>query len=427
MTRARATSLLLSGLALGLAAIPAQAFAQAAPVYAESAADSLARNVRTLADNPKDFPALVAAGKAALQLGDAQAAAGFFGRAQDVNANNPQALEGMGAALVATGDPNGALTYFTKAQHLGASATSLGCDRGLAYDLLGKQVAAQTDYRAALNGADRDEARRRLALSLAISGDKALALTTLQPLIQRGDTAAQRTRALVLAVDGDLAGAKAALEYTMPGGSARMDPFFRRLPMLTAGQKAAAVHLGIFPENGVAVASNVASPGDRLASIDALLNGADAQRQDAQLPAPSYAYSPTPAPAVAQQQPARMQVASVTTTNIPRAKSPNNDLIETQRVASDPGARKIWLQLASGPNVAELPHEFSRIKSRKPSLFTGLGGWIADVGSRAKLLIGPFHSSEDARMFADALESASIDSSSWTSQPGQVVRKLPTQ
>jgi Flp pilus assembly protein TadD len=422
MKHARAATLLLSGLALGLAAIPASAFAQTIPVYAESAADSLARNVRTLADHPKDLAALVAAGKAALNLGDAQAAAGFFGRAQDVNANSPLALEGMGAALVATGDPNAALTYFARAQRLGASVTSLGCDRGLAYDLLGKQVAAQTDYRAALNGADRDEARRRLALSLAITGNKDLALTTLQPLIQRGDTAAQRTRALVLAVDGDLAGAKAALEYTMPGGSARMDPFFRRLPMLTAGQKAAAVHLGIFPESGgVAIASNAAPSGDRLASIDQLLTGSDAQ------PTSTYAYLPAPAPAVAQAQPARLQVASVSRNVITRVTSPNNDLIETQRVASDPGGRKIWLQLASGSNVAELPHEFTKIKSRKPSLFSGLGGWIADVGSRARLLIGPFHSSEDARLFADALESASIDSSSWTSQPGQVVRKLPTQ
>jgi hypothetical protein len=30
-------------------------------------------------------------------------------------------------------------------------------------------------------------------------------------------------------------------------------------------------------------------------------------------------------------------------------------------------------------------------------------------------------------MFADALESAKIDAFSWTSQPGQVVRRLSTQ
>jgi Flp pilus assembly protein TadD/cell division septation protein DedD len=426
MNRAREATLLLSGIALGLVAIPSAALAQTVPVYAESPGDALARNVRTLADNPKDFNALVAAGKAALKMGDTQAAVGFFGRAQDVNGNSALPLVGMGAALVSMGDPQTALTYFTRAQSLGASVASFGADRGLAYDLMGKQVVAQTDYRAAMNGPDRDEARRRLSLSLAISGKKTLALSTLEPLLQRGDVAAQRVRALILAVDGDVAGADAALDFTMPGASARMDPFFRRLPALSAGQKAAAVHLGIFPESGVAMASNATSGGDRLASIEDLLSQPDAVPAQPQPPAVNYAYSPTPAPAVAHRQPPHVQVASVSRTSVTRA-SPNNDLIQTQRVTSDPGGSKIWLQLASGTDVDELPQQFTRIRARKPSLFTGLGGWVADSGSRARLLIGPFHSRDDAQMFADALASARIDAFSWTSQPGQVVRRLPTQ
>src|SRR5690348_3760791 len=105
-------ALIACGASLVLTAAPSAAFADAAPVYAESPSDALSRNVRTLADDPKNFQALVAAGKAALDLGDAQAAAGFYGRAQDVNSNSPLPSEGMGAALVETGDPNGALTYF---------------------------------------------------------------------------------------------------------------------------------------------------------------------------------------------------------------------------------------------------------------------------------------------------------------------------
>ena len=419
------TTLLFSGIGLALAAIPAASIAQAVPVYSESPGDALARNVRTLADHPKDFNALVAAGKASLKLGDAQAAAGFFGRAQEVNGNSPLPLVGMGAALVATGDPQGALTYFAQAQRLGASVASFGADRGLAYDLLGKQIVAQTDYRAALNGVDRDEARRRLSLSLAISGNKPLALSTLEPLLQRRDIGAQRVRALILAVNGDVDGAEAALEFTMPGASARMDPFFRRLPTLSAMQKAAAVHLGIFPDAGVTVASNAAASGDRLASIEELLRNQDAQDQ-AQAPAATYAYAPTPAPAIAHPEPPRVQVASVPRPTVTRG-SPNNDLIQTERVASDPGGSKIWLQLAAGSDAQQLPQEFRRIRSRKPALFTGLGGWVAQSGSRSRLLIGPFHSRDDAQMFADALESARIDAFSWTSQPGQVVRRLPTQ
>lgn len=428
MTCSRALALLLAGAGMALAVAPSTALAQAVPHYDESPSDALARNVKILADHPKNFEALVAAGKAALQLGETQAAAGFFGRAEEVNPRSPLPQAGMGAALTATGDPRGALTYFAKALHYGATVSGIGADRGLAYDLLGNQVAAQTDYRAALNGSDRDEARRRLSLSLAISGKKTLALSTLQPLIQRRDVAAQRVRALVLAVDGDLAGAKAALDYTMPGASARMDPFFRRLPALSDAQKAAAVNLGIFPED-VAIASAPQSGGDRLASIDALLAQADSQvRQPAPAPAPppQYAYA-APSPAVAQQQtPPKVQLASVSRPEIKRA-SPNNSLIQTERVASDPGARKIWLQLASADDSGGFVPEFQRIRSKKPSLFTGITGFVAQTGSRARLLIGPFHTQEDARLFADALQSARIDSFSWTSQPGQVIHSLSAQ
>jgi hypothetical protein len=333
----------------------------------------------------------------------------------------------MGAALTATGDPQGALTYFARALQYGAAVASIGSDRGLAYDLLGNQIAAQTDYRAALNGADRDEARRRLALSLAISGKKTLALSTLQPLLVRRDVAAQRVRALVLAVDGDITGAKAALDFTMPGASARMDPFFRRLPALTSAQKAAAVNLGIFPEDRVAVASAQAQsqPGqDRLASIDALLAQGDSGQSQGQPPA-QYAYVQS-SPAVAPQQPPRVQLASVSRPAIQQA-SPNNNIIQTERIASDPGGRKIWLQLASSDDSGAFSQQFRRIRSRKPSLFTGITGFVAQTGSRARLLIGPFHTQEDARLFADALQTARIDSLSWTSQPGQVIHSLSNQ
>jgi Flp pilus assembly protein TadD len=432
MRHLRAWALALASAGIAFATVPSPAFAQAVPHYAETPADALARNIRILADSPKNFDALIAAGKASLQLGETQAAAGFFGRAEEVNPSSPLPQAGMGAALTATGDPQGALTYFGRAIQYGASVANIGSDRGLAYDLLGNQVAAQTDYRAALSGVDRDEARRRLALSLAISGKKTLALSTLQPLLQRRDIAAQRVRALVLAVDGDIAGAKAALDYTMPGASARMDPFFRRLPALTSAQKAAAVNLGIFPEDGVAVASAQTAPQagqDRLASIDALLAQGDSDDQPSapvQQPPVQYA-SVTPSPAMAQPQPARVQLASVPRQTVQRAASPNNNVIQTERVASDPGGRKIWLQLASSGDSGDFPQQFRRIRSKKPSLFTGINGFVAQTGSRSRLLIGPFHTQEDARLFADALQGARIDSLSWTSQPGQVINSLSNQ
>src|SRR5881398_1403693 len=235
------------GALVGLAAMaavtstPATAQGSYSP-YAESPAAALARYVRTLASDPKDFDALIGAGRAALELGDAQAAAGFFARADAVNSNSPLPQAGMGAVSVANGDPQAALSYFQRAQQLGAPLTTFACDRGLAYDLLGQQTKAQADYRTALNGPDRDEARRRLALSLAISGDRNSALQTLAPLSARGDSAVPRVRAFVFALTGDSNSAMTAINAAMPGSWAQVAPFVQRLPSLSAGQRAAAVN-----------------------------------------------------------------------------------------------------------------------------------------------------------------------------------------
>jgi Flp pilus assembly protein TadD len=203
---------------------------------------------------------LITAGRAALDLGDTQAAIGFFGRAEEVRPADPAPKIGMGAATVVTGDASGALRWFFEAQRLGASVVALGADRGLAQDLLGNQGPAQVDYRAALAGREADEARRRLALSLGISGDRTGAFATLQPLIARRDPAVQRIRAFILALVGDERGASGAIDQAMPGSGSRMAGFFRLLPSLSAPQKAAAVHLGIFPNpNEIRVAA--VSPG----------------------------------------------------------------------------------------------------------------------------------------------------------------------
>ncbi len=306
------------------------AFAVAAPAcaqgsyspYDESAASALSRYVRALADNSKDFNSLIGAGRAALELGDTQAAAGFFARADEVNPRSPLPQAGMGAISVANGDPKAAMPYFTRAQQLGATKAMIGCDRGLAYDLLGQQAAAQADYRAAMNGSDGDKARRRMALSLAISGDKAGALDAIAPLSAKGDSASPRVRAFVLALTGDPGGAMRLINAAMPGSSASVAPFVQRLASLAAGQKAAAVNLGIFPNSSnsviasTATSASVAAPlsppssvqmaqsviSDRLAGIDALLRAPSASPRPAQ---PAL----QPSPVTGQPQPKAVRAA----------------------------------------------------------------------------------------------------------------------
>ncbi len=237
-----------------LAAAMMTTAAQAASLSAapESPGTALSRHIRVLAGNPRDFNALIGAGRAALELGDVQSAAGFFGRAEEVNPNAPAAKAGLGAAMAHMGDADGAIFYFDQATRLGASTLAIALDRGLARDLNGDLGAAQSDYRLAVQSLNSDEGRRRLALSLAIGRNRGGALGAIQPLLNRRDPAAQRARAFVLALTGDQAGAAQAIESVMPGGSARFAPFFSLLPHLSVPEKAAAVHLGMFPDNAAA-------------------------------------------------------------------------------------------------------------------------------------------------------------------------------
>jgi len=389
--------------AVGLVTTPAAAQGSYSP-YDESPAAALARYVRTLASDPKDFDALIGAGKAALELGDAQAAAGFFARADEQNPRSPLPQAGMGAVSVANGDPQAALPYFKRAQKLGASVASFACDRGLAFDLMGQQAQAQADYRLALNGRDADEARRRLALSLAISGDQAGALQILAPLSAKGDSGVPRVRAFVLALTGDSNSAIRAINAVMPGSSTGVAPLLQRLPTLSSAQKAAAVNFGVFPDSSTpayayaaparAPTSPSAASTDRLSDIDALLSG-PAQAQSAARPV-QVAYTRPPAPATAQRSVA-------------------------------PFTPKIWLQLASGQNVDDLSDRFRRLKSKSPDVFDGIKPYVARSADRARLLVGPFRGASDAAIFAQDLETLGVDAFKFTNSPADRIAPLPVE
>lgn len=412
-----------AGAAAAVLGAPAAAQGSYSP-YNESPAAALARYVRTLASDPKDFEALIGAGRSALELGDAQAAAGFFARADEIDPRSPLPHAGMGAVSVALGEPQAALPYFKRAQQLGASIAMIGCDRGLAFDLLGRQADAQSDYRAALSGPDSDEARRRLALSLAISGDRSGALAALSPLMAKRDVAAGRTRAFVLALTGDASGAMAAADAAMPGSWARVAPFLQRLPALQPAQKAAAVNLGIFPDSsGMAYAYASPPPGltgsvttDRLAAIDELLRQPAAQA----------------AVSTVQQQPAAQPLqqpswqAEQRPTQVAYAAPVRRQQIPVpERAHAVPG--KIWLQLASGPNADALPEQFQRIKSRNRDLFDGIPGYVARSGDRARLVIGPFHGQSDAETFAQDLQTVGVDAFKWSNSPADQIVPLGTE
>ena len=235
-----------------------------------AASDDLNEALMRLARDRRDVDALISAGLASLQLDDVDAAIGFFGRAKELSPENARIAEGMGAAYVRGGRPVEALKFFEEAESAGIATGTLWADRGLAYDLVGQNGAAQTAYRRALSLKDDNSVRQRLALSYAIAGDRQSFEQTLKPQLDAQDFAAYRTRAFGLAVLGDADEAIEIARAVMPRDMAgRMEPYLRFMPRLTKSQQAAAANLGLYPsatrigrdDPRIASAAGVATPG----------------------------------------------------------------------------------------------------------------------------------------------------------------------
>jgi Flp pilus assembly protein TadD len=243
-------SLILIALAATLAPLstaPAQAQPVVQPLPGESP-PTLSSALLRLGRNPHDTAALIDAGNAALAMGDTDAATGFFTRADRLMPNNAAIQAGLAGARVRAEDPYGAIPLFQSAERNGTIPAELLSDRGLAYDLVADNASAQKYYRQAIAASAGDEATRRLAVSLAIAGDRRGAEAALAPLLERKDRSAWRTRAFMLAILGREDEAISVVRATMPADLATgVSPYLRYMRQLTPAQQAAAANLGRFP------------------------------------------------------------------------------------------------------------------------------------------------------------------------------------
>ena len=214
-----------------------------------AAAGDLTQALMQISADPTNVEALLQAGRASHSLEDFDAAIGFFARARDLGTAGGRARAGLAAALVYKKMPVEALRLFALAESEGARLDDYAGDFGLALDLVGDNVRAQSYYRIALSQDDDPVITRRLALSQAIGGDQSASEYTLLPLLQRQDLASYRSRAFALAALGKTEEAVAIAEAIMPASlAARIAPYLRYMPNLTRAQQAAAANFGHFPE-----------------------------------------------------------------------------------------------------------------------------------------------------------------------------------
>lgn len=353
-----------AGLPAGAAAqdVVAQPVVQALP---SAEVQRLNRALVALAKSPRDRQALVEAGQAALGVDDLEAAIGFFGRAAEVDPGHADVALGLGSVYLRAGRAGEALVQFDRALAAGASEGAVLTDRALTLDLVGEGAAAQAAFARALElDPANDEARRRLAVSYAIAGNRARFEDTLRPLLDRRDLAAQRARAFGLAILGDSDRAAAIVEQVMPRDIAtRLVPYLGYMPRLTRQQQAAAANLGIFPRS-----ADIGRDDPRLARFAA------EERADNRL-APSgppldarVAAAPAPAPAprtVTYAEP--VPASAIGSSPRPTTVSSNAAVIPAPVPA------------AVTPQPQPLPQPAPRLVERVADVFADLGAPSADA------------------------------------------------
>ena len=211
--RAPVAAMLALGMTLAAAPAPAQQYA------AETPGTALSRYIRVLASKPARLQRADRRGPGGARAGRRPGGGRLFRPGRGGQSQRPRRQGRAGRGDGAYGRCRRRHLLFQPGEPARRAADdhrrSTGAWRATCR---ATSARAQADYRLAISSLGSDEARRRLALSLAIGRDRKAALDAIQPLLNRRDPAAQRTRAFVLALVGDQVGAAQAIEAVMPGG-----------------------------------------------------------------------------------------------------------------------------------------------------------------------------------------------------------------
>ncbi|MEP0391641.1 tetratricopeptide repeat protein [Erythrobacter sp.] len=421
----------------------------------------LNRALLEIARQPRSVSALREAGDASMAVGDLDAAIGFYGRAAELDPNDARVKLGLAQVYLRSGRPVEALPLLQEAEGAGAQLRDVIGARALAYDLVGDQASAQIAYASALQLTPQDdEARRRFAISQAISRNSSGFQDTLAPLIESRDVAAFRTRAFGLAILGEQERAEGIVNSIMPRDlSARINPYLAYMPRLTPAQQAAAANLGIFPR-----AADIGREDPRIARFAR-------ESESGSLLEP--AGEPLGSPVVANSPPASEQTPDLvqadtgsslpqiaireTGSTPPLASTPlasvadafadldgaslptvqaTEDAVDIAALdvprevepAPEPEKtlhpRRIWVQLATGRDVSALGFDWRRFSRRAPDLLGEFSPHVTPWGQANRLLAGPFESSSAARSLVNALGEKGIETFTYISPEGTEVKEL---
>lgn len=86
---------------------------------------------------------------------------------------------------------------------------------------------------------------------------------------------------------------------------------------------------------------------------------------------------------------------------------------------------RIWVQVAGGANVADLPKEWARLRGKAGALLANRQAWTTPLRFTNRLLTGPFKSGDEAQGFVNQMGKSGLTGFVFTSDAGQKVARLP--
>ena len=159
---------------------------------------------KNLARHPNDADLLACKGDALALMGRTSEAVGAYEAALARDAGAPDALLGLGRLRLAS-DPAAAETLFLRSLSRNPRNAAALNNLGIARDLQGRHLDAQTAYGEAIAAApDLRGPQVNLALSLAMTGKSGEAVRLLRPIAERPDASTRERHdlAAVLSMDG---------------------------------------------------------------------------------------------------------------------------------------------------------------------------------------------------------------------------------
>ena len=100
------------------------------------------------------------------------------------------------------------------------------------------------------------------------------------------------------------------------------------------------------------------------------------------------------------------------------------DLEVAEKKIERANPERIWVQIAGGANEGDLRRAYAAVKAKAPAVIGSRGGWTTPLRATNRVLTGPFKSAAEARAFVNDLNKAGVGAFTFTSDPGQPVKRL---